>query len=154
MEQRWKNRALADITSHKVCDEYSALTSRAKTKVDALALYKRGIDWCLENDSPSVDLLRQYRDDCAYNGIFIDRHFDGELLIDQPVYVFHNCTGTIRVGLNVKKRIIPMLYFANGCDMTVIGDSPSRVRVPLYVFGDNRVKSTTDGSIEPVINRK
>jgi len=154
MEQKWKNRALADIIAHKVCDEYSSLTSRAKTKVDALHLYKRGIDWCLENDSPSIDLLRSYRDDCAYNGIFIDRHFDDELLIDQPVYVFHNCSGTIRVGLNLKKRIIPMLYFANGCDMTVVGESPTRVRVPLTVYGDNNIVAETDGSIEPVINRK
>lgn len=154
MEQKWKNRALSDITAHKVCGEYSELTSRAKTKVDALHLYKRGIDWCLENDSPSVDLLRSYKEDCAYSGIFIDRHFDGELLIDQPVYVFHNCSGTIRVGLNVAKRIIPMLYFANGCNMTVVGDSPTRVRVPLTVYGDSLIKAETDGSIEPVITRK
>lgn len=154
MEQRWKNKALADITSHRVCDEYSALTSRAKSKVDALALYKRGIDWCLENNSPSLDLLRQYRQDCAFNGIFLDRHFDGELMIDQTVYVFHNCSGTIRVGLNVAKRIIPMLYFANGCDMVIEGSSPSLARVPLYVFGDNRVDVTTNGAIEPVFYRR
>ena len=154
MEQKWKNKALADIMAHKVCDEYSELTSRAKTKVDALALYKRGIDWCLENDSPSISLLRSYKEDCAYNGVFIDRHFDNELLIDQPVYVFHNCSGTIRVGLNVAKRIIPMLYFANGCDMVVEGSSPSLARVPLYVFGDNSVDVTTNGAIEPVFYRR
>lgn len=154
MEQEWKNRALADITAHKVCAEYSELTSRAKNKIDALALYKRGIDWCLENDSPSVNLLRKYKQDCAYNGIFIDREFNGELFIDQPVYVFHNCSGSIRVGLNLEKRIIPMLYFANGCDMVIVGDSPAHVRVPLYVFGQNRITAQTDESIEHVIYRR
>lgn len=154
MEQKWKTSALSDISAHKACAGYSELAARAKTKVDALALYKRIIDWCLENDSPSVDLLRQYRQDCAYNGIFIDRHFDGELLNDQQAYVFHHCSGTIRTGLNLKKRLIPMLYFANGCDMTVVGEGPSKVRVPLYVFGKNRIEAEENGSMEPVINRK
>ena len=154
MEQSWKNKALADIRAHKVCDEYSELTSRAKNKIDALALYKRGIDWCLENDSPSVNLLRKYSQECAYNGIYIDREFNGELLVDQPVYVFHHCSGSIRVGLNLEKRIIPMLYFANGCDMVIVGDSPAHVRVPLYVFGQNHITAQTDGSIEPVIYRR
>jgi len=154
MEQKWKNKALADITAHKVCDEYSELTSRAKTKVDALALYKRGIDWCLENDSPSLSLLRTYKDDCAYNGVYIDRKFEGELLNSNTVYVFHNCSGTVRVGLNVQKRIIPMLYFANGCDMTIVGVPPAGVRVPLYVFGENNIVADKDDFIEPVIYRK
>lgn len=147
MEQGWKKSALSDIRAHRVCDEYSELAARAKTKVDALALYKRGIDWCLENNSPSVDLLRRYREDCAYNGIFIDRHFDSELLNDRPVYVFHNCTGTIRVGLNVKKRIIPMLYFANGCNITIEGHSPIQVSVPLYVFGHNDINASDSDDI-------
>lgn len=154
MEQGWKNRALSDIVAHKVCDEYSELTARAKTKVDALALYKRGIDWCLENNSPSLDLLRSYKADCAYNGIFIDKHFDGELMTDTNVYVFHNCSGTIRVGLNIQKGLIPMLYFANGCDMTIEGDSPVLVRVPFYIFGDNKIVVDEKGIIEPVIYRK
>lgn len=154
MEQSWKKMALADITANRVCEEYSELTQRAKTKVDALALYKRGIDWCLEHNSPSIDILRKYRADCAYNGIFIDRHFDGELLSDMPVYVFQHCSGTIRVGLNVAKRIIPMLYFANNCEMTVVGESPANVRVPIYIFGENKVVAEPSAAIEPVIYRR
>lgn len=150
----WKNKAIADIGSHNVCAEYSELTSRAKTKVDALALYKRGIDWCLENNSPDVDLLRGFKEDCAASGIFIDKHFDGEVLNDSQVYVFHNCTGTIRTGLNIGRRIIPMLYFANGCEMTVEGESPCLVRVPLYIYGKNKVYAENSAKIEPVIYRR
>ena len=152
--ENWKDRAAKDIRSHRVCDEYDGLLSRAKSKVDALALYRRGIDWCLENDSPSIDLLRNYKQECAFSGIFIDRHFDGELLNDNQIYVFHNCTGTIRTGLNVQKRIIPMLYFANGCDMTVEGESPAQVDVPLYLFGKNNVKAESSAEIQPVIYRR
>ena len=154
MGQEWKNTALSDIRLHNVCNEYSALVSRAPSKVDALALYKRGIDWCLENNSPSVNFLRRYKEDCEINGIFIDREFHGETLDESQVYVFHRCSGTIRVGLNVARRIIPMLYFANGCDMTVEGSSPISVRVPIYVFGANTVRAEKTDSFDPVIYRK
>lgn len=153
MERRWKDKAMADIRAHRVCAEYDTLTSRARSKVDALSLYKRGIDWCLEHDSPSVDLLRAYKGDCAASGIYIDRHFNGELLNDKQVYVFHNCTGSVRTGLNLEKKIIPMLYFANGCDMTVEGESPALVRVPCYTFGDNKVRGG-GGGIEVKIYEK
>lgn len=154
MEATWKTRAVADITRNGVCDEYSALLDRTKSKVEALALYRRGIDWCLEHDSPSIDLLRQYKADCEANYIFIDKHFDGELLNDSPVYVFHNCTGTIRTGLNVQRKIIPMLYFANGCSMEVEGSSLIQVRVPLYIFGENDVKAENSDSMEAIIYRR
>lgn len=150
---RWKNTARQDIIAHGVCEEYRGLLSRASSKVDALALYKRGINWCLENNSPSIDFLRDYKEDCYFSGIFIDRHFDGEVLIDQPVYVFHNCTGTIRVGLNKSRRTIPMLYFANGCEMDIKGIEGSEIspRVPIYIFGKNRVSAEQSKDITCVI---
>lgn len=154
MGQDWKKPAIADIKVHNVCAEYEALVSRASSKVDVLSLYKRGIDWCLENNSPSVTLLRKFKDDCEVNGIYIDREFHGETLNDSLVYVFHNCSGNIRVGLNARKRIIPMLYFANGCDMVVEGSSPVAVRVPIYIFGKNNIKAEETEAFEPVIYRK
>lgn len=141
MEKQWKNMAQAEVDAHGVCDEYSRLVKRAQTKDAMIALYKRGINWSLENNAPSIGLLRDNRSDCERNGVFIDREFHDEVLINDTVYVFHHCRGTIRVGLNVEKRIIPMLYFANGCDMTVKGITVSamQVKVPLYIFGDNIV---------------
>ena len=152
MEQRWKKQGLADIIDSGVCNEYRELVTRASSKVEVLALYKRGIDWCLEKNSPPLDLLRKYIPDCAASGIFIDRHFDGDTLDDQQVYVFHHCTGTIRTGLNLKKRIIPMLYFANGCSMAVEPSSDISACVPLYVYGGNDVVAS--GSLDAKIYRK
>lgn len=154
METGWKKQAKADIVANGVCTEYQGLVDRTTSKVEALALYKRGVDWCLEHDSPALDLLRKYRADCEASGIFIDRHFNGELLNDQQAYVFHHCSGTIRTGLNLEKRLIPMLYFANGCSMTVEGESLINVRVPLYIFGENDVKGETSPAIEAVIYKK
>lgn len=142
MEPQWKILAQRDVDSHGVCDEYSRLVSRAESEDKALMLYRRGIDWCLEHNSPSVDLLREYKTSCLRNGIFIDRTFRGELLCDDTVYIFHNCKGTINIDLNVEKAIIPMLYFANGCEMTIKRLAESQVgtiQVPLYIFGANKI---------------
>lgn len=147
--EKWKNIAHQDIVSHGVCDEYSALLGRTETPEAALDLYKRGIDWCLERNSPSIEILRRYKDACEKKGVFIDREFHGETLIDEQAYVFHNCRGTIRVGLNAEKRIIPMLYFANGCAMSVkSADSNGlSIRVPIYVFGPNSISAEVSEDI-------
>ena len=99
-----------------------------------------------------METLRRDFSDCEADGIFVDKHFHGELLTSHQVYVFHNCTGTIRTGLNVERRIIPMLYFANGCNMDVkaVSDTAPKVRVPLYVFGPNRIGAEQSENIECV----
>lgn len=98
-------------------------------------------DWCLERNFPDLETLREHFADCGDKGVFVDRTFHGELLNDLQAYVFHNCKGTVKVGLNVDKCIIPMIYLANGCQLRIIGvgdivpRKPSEV--PVYVFGEN-----------------
>lgn len=141
MENQWQRQLRREASAHGMCSEYRDELGSIETKQDAIALYKRCIDWALEEGYPSIDTLRRDFKNCEVDGIFVDKVFHGEQLDDLQVYVFHNCTGTIRVGLNLKKKIIPMLYFANGCDMDIKGvpGSAMQVRVPLYVFGQNRV---------------
>ena len=110
--------------------------------VDAMADFYLTIpDWCLERDFPSLQMLREHFTGCGSKGVFVDRTFHGEVLNDLQTYIFHNCKGTIKVGLNVDKAIIPMLYLANGCRLRIIGvgdivpKKPSEV--PVYVFGAN-----------------
>lgn len=156
MTPDWKKRIEKEAQSNGICAEYAALIDRASSKESLIDLYKRGIDWCLENDCPSLQSLRQEASGFERLGIFIDHHFDGELLNDQQVYVFHNCTGTIRVGLNVERKIIPMLYFANGCEMTTLhgGTKGLAVRVPIYIFGDNRITSESSEDVVFKIYKK
>lgn len=132
-----------------MCEENRSALENIDTKEDAIALYKKTIDWALEEGYPSLEILRRDFSDCEDFGIYIDKHFHGEMLTREQVYVFHNCTGTIRTGLNLNKRIIPMMYFANGCDMQVNGTGHLRlgVRVPLYVFGENRVSGEQSDDI-------
>ena len=120
-----------------MCSENFRLLSACTSKEEAVELYKRTIDWALEENYPPLAVLKQDFGHMEDSGIYVGHVFHGEMLKDQQVYVFHNCEGTIHVGLNIDKKIIPMLYFANGCRMTVRCDD--EIRVPLYVFGDNQV---------------
>lgn len=150
MDAQWKRQLRREASAHHMCAENRGALELVDSKDDAIALYKKTIDWALEEGYPNLTTLRREFSDCEEYGIFVDKHFHGEILDKQQVYVFHNCTGTIRTGLNVERRIIPMLYFANGCNMTVkgIGRSYSQVRVPLYIFGENHVFGENSEDIE------
>lgn len=131
-----------------MCAENRRALDCADTDAEAIALYIKTIDWALEEGYPSYQTLCRYFGDCEQYGIFVNRDFHGELLDGRDVYVFHNCRGSIRTGLNIKMRRIPMLYFANGCDMTLLAkEQPLSVApsmVPLYVFGENHISTEND----------
>lgn len=98
-------------------------------------------DWCMERDFPDLQTLTDEFADCEDKGVFVNKSFKGELLNDLQTYVFHNCTGTIKVGLNMSKEVIPILHLANGCRLRIVGvgDVKPKVRtiVPIYVYGHN-----------------
>lgn len=102
-------------------------------------------DWCLEREFPSLYTLRKYFSHCEDMGVFVDKTFTGELLNERQAYIFHRCRGTVRVSLNIDKAIIPMLYFGNGCELTIEGVNVGETRmptiIPLYVFGENKIET-------------
>ena len=150
MKELWLNILRRQASSHHMCEENRRALESVEDKAGAIALYKKTIDWALEEGYPDLETLRRHFSDCESFGIYVDKEFHGEQLTDHQVYVFHNCSGTIRTGLNVEKRIIPMMYFANGCDMDVRGITGSgrSVRVPLYVFGQNRIGAEQSEDIQ------
>lgn len=142
MEQEWKNQLRREASAHGMCRENRSALESIQTRDEAVALYKKTIDWALEEGYPNFGTIQRDCSDCEDLGVFVNRDFHGELLDDQKVYVFHHCSGIVRVGLNVPKKIIPMMYFANGCEMSILPNDirGTDVRVPLYVFGKNLVK--------------
>lgn len=114
--------------------------------------YVANPDWCMERNFPSLVMLREHFADCGDKGVFVDRTFHGELLNDLQTYIFHNCKGTIKVGLNVDKAIIPMLYLANGCRLRIIGTGDvvpkKQSEVPVYVFGKNDLSARDNKYVE------
>ena len=150
MERNWKSHLRRLASAHHMCAENRTALEGVEDKHEAIALYKKTIDWALEEGYPDLRFLRNQFSDCEVDGVFVDKHFSGEILNDHEVYVFHHCTGTIRTGLNLSRRLIPMLYFANDCDMSIQGipGSAMQVRVPLYIFGQNRISAEQSEDIE------
>lgn len=156
MDQYWKKQLRRQASERGMCRENRKALEEVTSRMDAIGLYKKTIDWALEEGYPNLETLRKCFSDCELSGIFVDKHFDGEVLDEQQVYVFHNCTGTIRTGLNIQERRIPMLYFANGCEMRVecahrYGTS---VKVPLYIFGENSVASEDSEDMKCIIYKQ
>ena len=146
----WKEYLLRQARLESMCTENMDALRVCETKADAVALYKKTIDWALEKNYPPINFIRNEFGDCEDLGIFVDRKFYGEILNEHQCYVFHNCRGHITVDINIEKRIIPMLYFANGCNLRITRAETlqsSHIKVPLYIYGDNTVIAKDTGNI-------
>lgn len=121
---------------------------RSLSVPELIRYYITNPDWCLERNFPSLDLMRQYKDSLEEHGVFIDRKFSGETLNSHQAYIFHNCRGHFRTGLNVDLAIIPMLYLANSCRLSIKGSgdfpppsSSDRPIIPIASFGRNQLSA-------------
>lgn len=154
----WKKSLRRRAGQHRMCKDKREALEQMRSTIDGVMLYLGSIEWALGEDYPSLDELRKnfLPKELEFFGIFIDREFHGERLYGKQKYVFHNCKGTIFTGLNKEQKIIPMLYFANGCDMSVrsFESYPSPVRVPLYVYGDCRVDGEVSKDLECITYKR
>lgn len=108
-------------------------------------------DWCMERGFPSLEILCSEFSDIEDKGVFVGKTFNGEVFSDKQVYIFHDCKGTIRVGWDMDNAVIPMLYFANGCDITIVSDGKINtlpIQVPVYSFGENYIEANSDTEVK------
>lgn len=114
---------------------------RAYDRDEVIDYYLGNLDWCMERGFPSLKLLRREFSDIEDRGVYVCKEFNGEVFSARQAYIFHACKGTIKVAMDYEKAIIPMLYFANGCDIRVECDQPNDppIRVPLYISADSDV---------------
>lgn len=149
----WKKSLRRRAGQHRMCEDKRHAIEQMRTTLDAVYLYLGSIDWVLGENYPTLEEIRKNftAKELENYGIYIDREFHGERLYGKQKYIFHNCRGTICTGLNTELKIIPFLYFANGCDMTVrsFQSSPlSPVKVFLYVYGDSKVQGESSQDME------
>lgn len=137
-----KETLLRDGKLKSMCEDNLNALRKCTTAEEAIQLYIRTIDWALENDYPSISILRENFSNCKPFGIYVDHEFNGETLSALQTYVLHNCKGVINVGWNWINATIPMIYVANGCDITFTCNESiyPAIRVPIYSTEDSRVK--------------
>ena len=130
----WKEILIERAKKQGMCRENFTALERLSDRRSAVALYKKTVDWALENGYPGLDVIREHFNDMEQDGIYVDRDFGYDNVVSQ-VSVFHNCSGSIRTGLNVEMMVIPMLYLANGSRLVIDGNGSTdwAVTVPVYV---------------------
>jgi hypothetical protein len=144
-----KNILLKEANRKGMCKQNLRALAKCENERDMIRLYKRTIDWALENDYPNLRILTQYFSNSERYGIYVGKTFHGEKFYRKQCYVFHNCQGVIDVGMDYERAVIPMLYFANDCHITVTSSQQNKraIRVPLYIFGDNSVTAQSDDNV-------
>ncbi len=144
------NRCLAqDARTKGICkDGYKRIIDSCKD--EAIDFYLECPDWCIERGFPSLETLRREFSDIEDKGVFVDRTFDGETFDKLQAYIFHNCCGKIKVAMDYDNAVIPMLYFANGCNICVECEQKNdpAINVPLYIAEGSKVShGKSDGCI-------
>ncbi len=153
----WKETLIDEAKTKRMCEENFRGLCACNDKETAIGLYKKTIDWALEENYPTLGTICGHFGDCEERGIFVGKLFSGEEFSEQLVYVFHACTGEINIAMDVDNAVIPMLYFANGCDIKVRCKQkyPYPIKVPVYVFGANDVMvESSQNAIFNVYNKE
>jgi hypothetical protein len=150
MEEELREILIHDAKRKNICIDGFKRVLSSNDKHELLDYYKSIIDWSLERDFPPIDVVRRYFSDSESDDVFVDRVFHGETFSSSQIYVFHACQGTINVAMDYDNEIIPMLYFANNCHITIRCEQENLrpIRVPLYIFGDNTIVATNDDNVE------
>lgn len=139
-ETKLKELLMNDARRGGICvDGYELMRVYGRDKL--IGLYIENPDWCMERSFPSLELLRREFSDIENKGVFVGRTFNGEVFDKLQTYIFHDCKGTIRVAMDYENAVIPMLYFANGCNIRVECEQKNdpAINVPLYIAEDCKV---------------
>lgn len=132
-EMQLKETLMNDARREGICAPGYELM-RGYDRDGLIDYYVQNPDWCIERGFPSLKLLRREFSDIGDKGVFVGKTFDGEVFDKLQTYIFHGCKGTIRVAMDYDNAVIPMLYFANGCNITVscVQKNNPRIIIPIY----------------------
>lgn len=151
MNKEWKKDKVIELADTRIinysgrllCENYRNPLERCETAAQAIRLYKNCISWALQECYPTKDDLLNFasKDVLAENGVFIDTEFDGERVDSHICCVFLNCKGRISTGLNVSKKVIPMLYLSDGSNLEVSVDDFLIKPIPVELYYGSHIAS-------------
>ena len=64
MKTGWQKQLRREASLHHMCEENRSALDSVESKIDAINLYKRTIDWALEEGYPCIQTLRRDFADC------------------------------------------------------------------------------------------
>ncbi|MCM1301915.1 MAG: hypothetical protein NC226_09355 [Bacteroides cellulosilyticus] len=151
MDKEWKKDKVIELADTRIinysgrslCDNYRNPLERCETAAQAIRLYKNCISWALQERYPTKEDLLSFapKEVLAENGVFIDTEFDGQRIDSHICCVFLNCKGRISTGLNLEKKVIPMLYLSESSDLEITVDDFLIRPVPVELYYGSRATS-------------
>lgn len=139
-----KQQLIADAQAVGICSDGLAHLQDS-TIDDAVGYYVQNPNWGIERNFPTLEFIAENFADCEDMGVFVNKQFKGEVLSGKQTYILHNCKGHVYVEMDYKKRIIPMLYLANGSRLSIRCNQQenkcSAIIVPIYVDESSQVKA-------------
>lgn len=103
--------------------------------------FKKGMDFCIKNDFPSLDFIREnFKISLLANfGVFVDQlpYSEEETLSNGTYVCLGRCCGTMRFG----RWSAAVVYVRHESDIEIIADEFSRIQVKVYDNADVRVYS-------------
>lgn len=138
---------IINYSGKTLCGNYRSPLERCETAAQAIRLYKNCISWALLERYPTKDDLLRFasKETLAENGVYVDMTFDGERIDGHICCVFLGCKGKVSAGLNVAKKIIPMLYLSEGSDLEVETDGFLHKPISVELYYGSSVRAA-DGS--------
>lgn len=126
-----------------ICMPFYQAVHQCQTAAQAIRLFKTEISWALQTQYVTAKDLLTFTDSQTLgdNSVFIDKTFNNERIDNHVCCVFLNCRGSIRVGLNVAKAIIPMLYLSENSELTITVED--NVTVPCELYHGSKVATFT-----------
>lgn len=132
-----KELLLKEAGANNLCDRMTQQFIE-KDPLSIVRIWKLEPDWGLERRFPSLGYLEKFfnTEQIREKGIFVSQNIDNLVLEDQ-VYIFINCTGYATVKFNPEKAIFPMIYLSQGSKMSFIVDGSSS---PFQLYDNSQVK--------------
>lgn len=136
-----KQQLIADAQAVGICSDGLAHLQDS-TIDDAVRYYVQNPNWCIERNYPTLRFIEENFADCEDMGVFVNKQFKGEVLSGKQTYILHNCKGRIYVAMDYEKKLIPILYLANGTRLSVRcnqkENASSPIIVPIYADDSSR----------------
>lgn len=151
------NNRIITYSGHTLCDNYRRPLEQCATAAQAIRLYKNCISWALQERYPTKEDLLAFADakTLAENGVYVDMEFDGQRIDNHICCVFLNCTGKIHVGLNLQKKIIPMLYFSEGSKIEASADADlKRGSIPVELYYNSHIYTSDKDKFRIIDNNE
>ena len=112
------------------CSKFQELWREDFTRTELIDLYRRGIEYCIEHDWPSVEFIKNHfsRDMLRKGRVYVDDDF-GFVAGESGVYVFN---GTSNGTVDFERFDTATIYVRHNSNVVINAGGLSRVFVEVY----------------------